>query len=600
MRTGLVPGQQPPSHVAEIAEDSTAVLFMDVAESVRLIEADEAGVIARWLAFVQSLEADLAARGSGRIVKRMGDGLLLEFPGVEDAIAAAFEASDRITRMNVGVDPDAQIQMRMGLHVGRVIRSAERDIYGKQVNLAARLMTLAHAGQIVTSADVRDAATDGLHADFEDLGECYMKHLAQPVRAFLVHPQGTSPQTVPMLVAEDLLPTIAVIPFAPKAPVDDQFALGEVFAEDIIGALSRSTDLHVISRLSAKHFQFQPHAPTAVGQTLNADFVLSGSYSGDAARVALNVELAEVRSGRVVWSERVRTGTEAFLEHDGTLRKLAHDIHDAIVANEMARAKSRPMPTLESYSILMGAVALMHRLSRRDFEYAGELLRYLIERVPNAPEPYAWMARWHVLKVQQGWTDMPERETNRALNRTRTALAIDPLNVPALVSEGFALTNLKHDLEVAEERYDHALELNPNEATARALRGMLYGFRGEGGKAVRDTERAMHLAPLDPNRFFFLAMAAGASLADGNYPRTLELTDQSLRLNRMHTSTLRMKAVVEMRLGQVKDARRTARRLLELQPNLTVSAWMKTSPSAPYPVGRAFAQTLKEAGIPEN
>ncbi|WP_074920789.1 adenylate/guanylate cyclase domain-containing protein [Sedimentitalea nanhaiensis] len=596
----MVIGQTTARHLAQLAEVSTAVLFMDIVDSVRLIEADETGVVARWLSFVDELKADLQARTTGRIVKRMGDGLLLEFPSVEDAITTAFHILDRVSLMNTGLAPAAQIQMRMGMHVGKVIRSPERDIFGKQVNLAARLMTLARAGQIVTSADVRDAVTDGVHADFEDLGECYLKNLAHPVRAFLVHPQGTSLQTLPMLVAEDLLPTIAVIPFTPKSRSERQIALGEIIAEDIISALSRSTDLHVISRLSSAGFNFSAHSLKAVGQALSADFVLSGTYVGDDRNVTLNVELADVRSGRVIWSQDLTNKMAMLLGKDGALQSLAYDIHQAIVATEMHRAQSKPMPTLESYSILMGAVALMHRLSRRDFDYAGELLRHLIERVPNAPEPYAWMARWHVLKVQQGWADSVERETKRALDRTQTALRIDPLNVPALVSEGFALTNLKHDLEEALDRYDHALEINPNEPTGRSLRGMLHGFQGKGELAVRDTERAMHLAPLDPNRFFFLAMAAGASMANEDYSRALELTRQSLRLNRMHTSTLRMKAVAEMRLGREEEGRQTASKLLKLQPGLTVDSWKKGSPSARYPVGQHFAQSLKEAGIPEN
>ncbi|MEP3331637.1 adenylate/guanylate cyclase domain-containing protein [Sedimentitalea sp.] len=124
----------------------------------------------------------------------MGDGLQLEFPTGECAVATAFDASERARSMNDGLPPEAQIQVRLGVHVGKVISSVERDVYGKQVNLAARLVFLAGAGQNVTFSDARDAMADGVHADFEDVGECYLTNLAQPVRAFLVHPHGTSPQ----------------------------------------------------------------------------------------------------------------------------------------------------------------------------------------------------------------------------------------------------------------------------------------------------------------------------------------------------------------------------------------------------------------------
>jgi len=126
----------------------------------------------------------------------------------------------------------------------------------------------------------------------------------------------------------------------------------------------------------------------------------------------------------------------------------------------------------------------------------------------------------------------------------------------------------------------------------------LYAFRGNGEQAVKETELAMHLAPLDPHRFMFLALAAGASLSADHLRRSIELADASLRLNRSHASTLRIKAVAQLRLGQERQAHKTARELLQVQPNLTVDRWFARSPSAAYPVGRQFANTLKDLGIP--
>ncbi|MEL7526457.1 MAG: tetratricopeptide repeat protein, partial [Pseudomonadota bacterium] len=258
-----------------------------------------------------------------------------------------------------------------------------------------------------------------------------------------------------------------------------------------------------------------------------------------------------------------------------------------------------PLPTLEGYAILFGAIALMNRLSLQDFELARELLDGLIERVPNAPAALAWKARWHVLKVQQGWADDPGLEAKLALDCTERALDIDPLNSAALVAEGFVRNNLLHDLDEAEELFDSALELTPNDATGRALRAGLYTFRGEGAKAAQDAEYALHLAPLDPNRFFFQAMAAGASLANNDNARALELAASSLRLNRSHTSTLRVKAVAEWRLGKHEEARKTLAKLLKKQPNFSISWWRKSSPAADFEMGRAFARSLKELGVPD-
>jgi tetratricopeptide (TPR) repeat protein len=265
----------------------------------------------------------------------------------------------------------------------------------------------------------------------------------------------------------------------------------------------------------------------------------------------------------------------------------------------MKRALSAPIPSLEGYAILFGAIALLNRLSHQDFNLAGELLTGLIERIPNAPTALAWKARWHVLKVQQGWADDPGLEARLALDCTERALDIDPQNSGALVAEGFVRNNLLHDLDEAEDLFDCALELTPNDATGLALRAGLYTFRGEGPQAASDAERALHLAPLDPNRFFFQAMAAGANLANKDDARALELATSSLRLNRSHTSTLRIKAVAEWRLGRKDEAKKTLAKLLKKQPNFSVSWWKQSSPAADYEMGRAFARSLKELGVPE-
>jgi tetratricopeptide (TPR) repeat protein len=246
----------------------------------------------------------------------------------------------------------------------------------------------------------------------------------------------------------------------------------------------------------------------------------------------------------------------------------------------------------------MAAIGLMHRPSRRDFGLADQLLQTLIGRTSDSPAVSAIMARWHVLKVQQGWSDDPRREGQEALRLTQRALDSDPTNVSALVSEGFVLTNLMHRLEEAQERYEVALDISPSDALGRLLRGTLFAFRGEGAKAVRDTERALHLAPRDPHRYFFESLAASACIAAEDYERALALARQSLRSNRGHTSTLRVKAVAEYRLGEGDAARATVRELLRQQPDLTVSGWLRTAPSANFEIGREFARTLEEAGVP--
>jgi tetratricopeptide (TPR) repeat protein len=336
-----------------------------------------------------------------------------------------------------------------------------------------------------------------------------------------------------------------------------------------------------------------------IGETLSAQFVVTGAYTSRNGGVQVDMKLTDVRSGRIMWSHRLHQALDEFVLEPAILSEIAAEIQRVMLQEEVRRALSSPMPNLESYTLLMSAVALMHRLSPGEFELSRQMLQTLIDRSSHSPTAQAWMAKWHVLRVQQGWTDSPEREAKLARICTRKALASDPTNVPALVAEGFVLNNLMHRLDDAEERYDAALAQSPNDAMGRLLRGTLYAFRGEGAAAMRDTERALVLAPLDPHRFFFHSLAASACITAENYPRALDLATRSLRSNRAHTSTLRVKAVAEMRLGQGDAARETARQLMRRQPDLTVSKWLKTAPSADYAVGRAFAQSLREAGVPE-
>lgn len=269
-----------------------------------------------------------------------------------------------------------------------------------------------------------------------------------------------------------------------------------------------------------------------------------------------------------------------------------------MIAREVDRAKCQPLPTLQAYTLLLGAVALMHRLSPADFKEARVLLETLIERAPRQCIPQAWLAKWHVLKVQQGWSEAAERDAAEALALTRRALDTDPQCTLALAVDGFVHTNLLKRLDVGEDRYDRALEVNPNDALAWLLRGTLHAFKGNGKAAVAQTARALKLSPLDPHRYFFDSLAATALVADHRFERALQLAERSLVANRTHTSTLRVKAVAEWYLGRHEDARRTVRELLRLDPGFTIGRYLDRTPATASYVGREAAEALAGAGVP--
>jgi tetratricopeptide (TPR) repeat protein len=357
--------------------------------------------------------------------------------------------------------------------------------------------------------------------------------------------------------------------------------------------------LSVISRLSTTAFRGRDATLTEISAHLSADYVLSGVYSSDGRQVTLDAELAEAKSGRILWTERLKDRVSCILSGEQELiGRLVAEVGAAVIARELQRTKSQPLPTLKTYTLLMGAIALMHRLSLRDFEEARHLLQTVIDRGSRQAIPQAWLANWHVLRVQQGWSVDQKHDAYLALECTQRALDADPDCSLALAIDGFVHTNLLKKLDVAQERYDLAIRCNPNESLAWLLKGTLHAFQGEGKQAVAATQRALRLSPLDPHRYFYESLAAAAHLSAHQYDRALKLAQSSLRANRTHTSTLRALAVAQWRLGLHEDARRTAQELLRLEPYLTIDRWRQRSPAAAYRTGDEWAEALRGAGVP--
>jgi TolB-like protein/tetratricopeptide (TPR) repeat protein len=401
------------------------------------------------------------------------------------------------------------------------------------------------------------------------------------------------------MLQEELAPTIAVVPFSARAVPQEHNVLGEVLAEEIIRALSRTPDMNVISRLSTTALRSRQATLAEIGSLLNADYVLSGVYSTEGERVSLDVELAEVKSGRVAWSDRLNDNVAGILQgQPEIIGSVVAAVSRAIIRRELERAQSQPLPTLKAYTLFLSAISLMHRLSLREFEQARELLQTLIDRGIRHALPHARLAHWHVLRTQQGWSTNPRNDQFNALECAKRALDVDPHSSYAMAIDGLVHTHFLKRPDIANERYDLAIEADPNNGLAWLLRGTQFAFMDQGEQAVRDTQRAIMLSPLDPQRWYFDSLAASAYLSARQYDRTIEAALRSLRANRKHTSTLRVLSVAQWQLGRPEDARGTAKELLTLEPTLTVTGWLQRSPSAPYSIGQEIAAVLKQIGIP--
>lgn len=584
--------------LAETTRVVRTVLVVDVVESVRLIQADEEGTIQRWRSFVDHVVHGVLPSYEGRMVKSLGDGMMLEFPHVQSAIATAFAIQDASASAEVNVPQDHRLRLRIGIHVSPLIAD-QYDVYGHGVNLAARLTTLAGPDEIVVSADVRDQLTPALDAEIEDLGECYVKHIEQPVRAFRVGAPGAQPVIERGNLAEDLRATIAVIPFRPRTLQATDDVLGQLLADEVISALSHSPEVNVISRLSTTAFQGREIKLDDVSTYLRADYVVSGSYYVDNDRVTLKADMAETRSMQVVWSQTLKGSVNGIVTGDDPLAsRLVSEACAAMMVRELQRSQGKAAQSLQNHTLLLSSIALMHRISPLAFQRSQQLLEVLIDRTPRLAAPYAWLAKWHVLRVTQGWSNDTPADGKAALDNTKRALDRDATSSLAMTVQGQVNTYILKRLDVAEQLYAQALQSNPNDSLAWLLKGTLHAFRDEGKEAVRHTKRALKLSPLDPLKYYFDSLAATAALSAGQYQRALQLAERSLRLNRTHTSTLRAMITALWNLGRTAEAQAIASELLRIDPGFKVQTFMERSPTAPYALGKTVASALEGAGIP--
>jgi adenylate cyclase len=580
-----------PWPLPELTRARRAIVVVDVVESVRLMQEDEAGFIERWRRFVHEVRHEVLPKHGGRMVKSLGDGMLLEFEAVPQAVAAA------LAIQHAAASADT-FRLRLGIHVSDVAVDAS-DIYGSGVNLAARVATLALPGEIIATADARDAIAPGVDAQIEDLGECFVKHLAQPVRAFRIGPVSPSGSMADISVAApvDWLPALAVVP--PRAYGGMDNVLGEIIADEVIAAISKAPHVRVISRLSTRTFKDRNLDVRQVGTHLGAVYVLSGSYTLVGDVIHMRAELADARDGKVLWAEALRGSVASLFAGDSDLVvQLAIECARAVVCEEIGRAGQRAMPTQEAYTLLMAAVHLMHRNSRADFDRARSMLDHLIDRNPSESLPRAWMGKWYGIRAAQGWATNVRDDARQALAHVQRALDVDPANSLAWSIKGLIHSYINKDMASARHAYESALAANPNESLAWLYSATLAAWQDDGAGAAHAARTAQRLSPLDPLKYYYDSLSATAFLVAGQWDAAIALAQQSMRLNRSHTSTHRTLAIAQSISGRSIDATATVQELLRLDPGFTVSAFRERYPGRDSQHASTFCDALEAAGVP--
>lgn len=584
-----------------------AIVFLDVVESVRLVRELGAAFVERWRALVADVRADTQHTGGARIVRSLGDGLLIEAPGAPAALALAFGAQRAAGRANAGCPAAAVISLRIGCDLGPVAGD-EFDLYGDAVNTAARLAARAAPGEVLVTQAFSGAAVDGVDAWFEDLGAVYLKHVEEPVavvrarapaaRAAVGVAAAAAAAALPPPAA-DARPLIGLVPLRTDAEADPATrALAGVLAEAVVFRLARSEQFRVCSQLSMRAFEGRELAVADIAAKVGAQYLVAGTLraTGEGALAAL--ELVEAATGEVLWADRLRCRAEELLAPDEPHgQRVAEAVVRAIGEHALRRARAVPPPSLDAFALQLGAVRSMHRPQTGDFGRARELLEQLIERHPRAPLPHAWLAKWFVLRATRGLAGA-DPQPARALDHARRAVDLHPDSAFAHAMEAFVHCHLMRDLPQADHAVERALQVSASEPLAWLVRCVVQGFRGEGDSAWDAAQRALSLSPLDPIRHYFEALAASAAVSARRLDDAIVLAERSLQGNRDHLPTLRVLAVSLSEQGRVAEARQAVGRILEVDPGFTLAGYLRSGPPGAEATRQRYAAALREAGAP--
>jgi adenylate cyclase len=473
------------------------ILAADVAGYSRLMGADEEGTLERLKALRRELVDPKIAEHHGRIVKTTGDGLLVEFASVVDAVRCAVEVQQAMAEGNSGVAADTRIEMRIGINLGDVIVEGD-DLYGDGVNIAARIEALADPGGVFVSNTVHDHVRDRLPFVFEDLGKQQVKNIARPVRVYRVRDAGAAAAkgaSAPPLALPDK-PSIAVLPFQNMSGDPEQEYFADGMVEEIITALSRIRWLFVIARNSSFTYKGQTIDVKQVGRELGVRYVLEGSVRRADGRVRITARLIDAHSGAHLWADRFDGSLEDVFDlQEKVAFNVAGVIEPTLQAAEIRRSAARPTTNLTAYDLYLRALAVVFPITRERIVAALGLLEQAMAIDRHYGLALSWAAICHHLLARDRWAEEPGKARTMAGDLARQALQVTENDPTILANAALVLAYGGEDIGALIELVDRALRLNPSFARGWYVSGLLRNFAGQPDLAIEHVETSLRLSP---------------------------------------------------------------------------------------------------------
>jgi adenylate cyclase len=546
-----------------------AILAADVVGYSRLMAADEAGTLAALKRHRQAVFEPAVAAHQGRIVKLIGDGTIVEFASVVDAVNCALSVQ-RSGELRDESQP--KIILRIGINLGDVIIEGD-DIYGDGVNIAARLEPVAEPGGICISSIVNESIGNRIDVRFQDSGQINVKNIDRPIGIWRWHPDTVNATVTngrqSNTVNHQPHTAIAILPFTNMSGDPEQEYFSDGISEDIITDLSKIADLTVIARNSSFTYKGRSVDVRSIGRELGVQSVLEGSIRRSGNRLRITAQLIDATSGGHLWADRYdRDLTDIFEVQDDVTRRIVEALKVTLSPGEKERLADTKTSNLAAYDYLLRGREFMlgKEKSRETFEQAITYFKRALEHDPNYSQAYACLGFAHIFDYQNRWTDDPDSSLPLAEQYARAALEKDP-NEPLARCVSAMSASFAKDLDRAKSEIDLALSLNPNLALAHNLSGTNRIYAGQPLEAIPKIEYAMRLDPaLSPQFLHFLGMAY---LLAGKYETAAALLRQRIVLAPRTDFSRALLASALGHLGEFEEARRVWGELREINPSYT-------------------------------
>jgi adenylate cyclase len=578
-----------------------AMVCADVAGYSRLMGADEAGTHAAFKAHRSAMYPIVLNHG-GHVVKNTGDGFLLEFPSIVGAIQSALAVQDLMAERNNQLPADRVMQFRLGVHMGDVMAD-ENDLFGDDVNIAARLETIAAPGGVAVSAKAYREASKHLSATFIDAGSHRFKNIAEPVSVWTWSPGGSEPCSresgdTANLPAQYRTAIVGVLPFANLSDSADEY-FSDGLTEDLIHALSLQSFYRVLSRNSTFAFKGQSLSTRLIAREIDATYLIQGSVRRAGSKIRVTAELIAPENGEQLWTGRYdRDIGDLFAMQDEITTNLSAALAPEIYRAEASAPARASSTDLTAWDRFLRGLSRYYKPTKTDYEASIGLFREAIALDPALSIARAYLATILLQGVQFGWIKSTGELWREALNLAESSVRLDPRS-----SFAFSVLAYIHAMqgnhEAALDAARKAIEQNPYDMGARGVLGICHLVIGEHRQAIELFSEAAQRGNSDP-RYQWAVMNAFSHYLLGQYDAALSWAREALYVNPNHLQVLGLRAAAFAQLGREAEAAKASEVLQNSFPGLTVERHLRNFRwKIPADIAH-YRDGLLKAGVPLN